>query len=67
MLFEGSDEYDKYQGSNKDGYWWLLADWCPNCDKLGVWVGIADIESEPDHTMKTPIFSATPAGAVRAQ
>ena len=54
VFFEGSDGYEKYRGSNKDGYWWLLADWCPNCDKLGVWVGVADIGSEPDDTTEEP-------------
>ena len=54
VFFQGSDEYHKYQGNNRDGYWWLLADWCPNCDKLGVWVGVEEIGSEPKHTTEDP-------------
>ena len=54
VFFEGSDEYDKSQGSNKDGFWWLLVDWCPNCDKLGVRIGVADIGSTPVDITEDP-------------
>ena len=79
VYFSATGEWDQLIGrSPRDGsglHWWVLADFCPQCDGFNVWVGILpdpngnqkptrDIaEAPPDRVAVVPAYPAITQGA----